>query len=136
MAPTANQFSHGCKMVTEQLKYRILKEAVQNNLLPTALMEKLDIGLEELMDALTSLLEEGCLTLTEGKWIAITDAGREAVTREEEKIKEEGLGEKNYYENFFTRWSGGTVGINEPYMPSIGAMKQIMEGAGKKETSN
>ena len=136
MAPTANQFSHGCKMVTEQLKYRILKEAVQNNLLPTALMEKLDIGLEELMDALTSLLEEGCLTLTEGKWIAITDAGREAVTREEEKIKEVGLGEKNYYENFFTRWSGGTVGINEPYKPSIGAMKQIMEGAGKQETSN
>ncbi len=135
MAPTANQFSHGCKMVTEQLKYRILKEAVQNNLLPTALMEKLDIGLEELMDALTSLLEEGCLTLTEEKWIAITDAGREAVAKVEENA-EEGFGETNYYEDFFTRWSSGTVEINEPYMPSIGAMKQIMEGAGKKETSN
>ena len=136
MAPTANQFSHGCKMVTELLKYRILKEAVQNNLLPTALMKKLDIGLEELMDVLTSLLEEGCLTLTEEKWIAITDAGREAVAREEEKVKEAALGETSYYEDFFTRWSGGTIGINEPYMPSIGAMKQIMEGVGKKETSN
>ena len=136
MAPIVNQFLHGYKMVTEQLRYRILKEAKQNDLLPTALMEKLDVGLEELMDALTSLFDEDCLSLTEGKWIAITEAGREAVAKEEEKVKEEALGEINYFEEFYTRWSGGTVGINEPYMPSIGAMKQIMEGVGKKETSN
>lgn len=122
-------------MATNQLRYRILKDAEQHDLLPTTLMDKLDVALEELMETLTSLLNEGCLSLTEGKWIRITDAGREAVAKEEEKIDEEVIDNTNYYEDFFTRWSG-TVEINEPYLPSIGALKQIMEGVGVKETSN
>jgi predicted transcriptional regulator len=62
-------------MVTEQLKYQILKDAEQQDLLPTALINKYDVSLEWLMEILKSLLNDGFLALTEGKWLRITEKG-------------------------------------------------------------
>lgn len=75
MTQTVSQFLREYKMVIDKLKYQILKDAEQNDLLPTALISKYDVTLERLMDVLKSLLDEGCLALTEGKWLRITEKG-------------------------------------------------------------
>jgi len=122
-------------MDIEGLEYLILQDAAKEDLLPTALISKYDVTLERLMNVLRSLLNDGYLKLTEGKWIRITEKGRQSVTkREEEKVDEIDRWKLNYIEEFFSRNS--TVQVNEPCLPSIEGLKKIMEGEEQKETSN
>jgi predicted transcriptional regulator len=119
-------------MVTEQLKYQILKDAEQQDLLPTALINKYDVSLGWLMEILKSLLNDGLLALTEGKWLRITEKGKLSIA-EEEDVPEDDR-KTSYIEEFFTR--SVTIGVNEPYLPSSITCMKIMEGARQKETSN
>ena len=128
-----NQYLQGYKMVTDQLKYQILKDAEQQDLLPTALINKYDVSLEWLMEILKSLLNDGLLTLTEGKWLRITEKGKQSIA-EEEVVPEEDNRKASYIEEFFTR--SVTIGVNEPYLPSSITCMKIMEGVRQKETSN
>lgn len=122
-------------MDIEGLAYLILQDAVQNDLLPTALISKYDVTLERLIYELSSLLEEGYLSLTDSKWIRITEKGKNSVReREEQELAIIEACKSSYIDEFFT--SGITVGVNEPYLPTIKGLKNIMEGAGLKETSN
>ena len=122
-------------MDIEGLAYLILQDAAQDDLLPTALISKYDVTLEKLMHELRLLLDEGYLSLTDGKWIRITEKGKQSVREKEEqeltKIEE---WKSSFIDEFFSR--GITVGVNEPYLPTIEGLKIIMEGAGLKETSN
>lgn len=122
-------------MDIEGLAYLILQDAVQNDLLPTALISKYDVTLERLIYELSSLLDEGYLSLTDSKWIRITEKGKNSVReREEQELAIIEEWKSSYIDEFFTR--GITVGVNEPYLPTIKGLKNIMEGAGLKETSN
>lgn len=122
-------------MDIDELKYQILMDANQGDLLPTALLSKYDITLEKLMDLLKSLLSGGCLTLTDGKWLRITERGRlDIEEREEQKKEEHNFWKANYLNDFFDR--SNTIEVNEPYLPSLDALKKIMEGEQQKETSN
>lgn len=124
-------------MVTDKLKYQILKDAEQQDLLPTALINKYDVSLEWLMEILKSLLNEGLLALTDGKWLRITERGRQGLSKEskEEKAAEEDENKKmSFIKEFFTR--NVTVGVNEPYLPSSITCMKIMESERQKETSN
>ena len=120
-------------MVTDQLKYQILKDAEQQDLLPTALINKYDVSLEWLMEILKSLLNDGLLTLTEGKWLRITEKGKLSIAEEDITEVEEDR-KTSYIEDFFTR--NVTIGVNDPYLPSSITCMKIMEGARQKETSN
>lgn len=133
MGLNENQYLQGYKMVTEQLKYQILKDAEQQDLLPTSLINKYDVSLEWLMEILKSLLNDGFLALTEGKWLRITEKGKQSIA-EEEDVPEEDERKTSYIEEFFTR--SVTIGVNEPYLPSSITCMRIMEGARQKETSN
>lgn len=128
-----NQYLQGYKMVTDQLKYQILKDAEQQDLLPTALINKYDVSLEWLMEILKSLLNDGLLTLTEGKWLRITEKGKLSIAEEDITEVEEDR-KTSYIEDFFTR--NVTIGVNDPYLPSSITCMKIMEGARQKETSN
>ena len=122
-------------MAIEGLEYQILKDATQEDLLPTAMISKYDVTLERLMYVLRSLLNEGYLALTDGKWIRITEKGRLSVREKEEaEIQELEDWKSSYMDEFFSR--SNTVEVNEPYLPSTEGLKKIMEGAGLKETSN
>ena len=124
-------------MVIDRLKYQILKDAEQQDLLPTALINKYDISLEWLMEILKSLLNEGLLALTDGKWLRITEKGKMSLSKEpkEEETAEVDENKKSsFIEEFFTR--NVTVGVNEPYLPSSITCMKIMEGVRQKETSN
>ena len=135
MVQSGRLYLHVFKMDIDNLKYQILKDAAQENLLPTALITKYDITLERLMQELKSLLDEGYLTLTEEKWIRITEKGKQDLKeKEEEETGKLGAWKSSYIEEFFSR--SNKVEINEPYLPSIEGLKTIMEGAGLKETSN
>ena len=135
MDQRANQYLHGYKMDIEGLEFLILQDAAKEDLLPTALISKYDVTLERLMSVLRSLLNEGYLTLTEGKWLRITEKGKQSIKeKEEEEIREIEAWKSNYVEEFFSR--SNTVEVNEPYLPSTEGLKKIMEGAGLKETSN
>lgn len=135
MVQSVNRYLHGYKMVIEGLEYHILLDAVKENLLPTALISKYDVTLDRLMHSLRSLLCEGYIELTEGKWIRITEKGRQSVTKkEEEQLDEIDLWKSSYIEEFFSRSS--TVQVNEPCLPSIEGLKKIMEGEEQRETSN
>lgn len=130
-----NHYLHVYKMVIKELEFHILQDAVKENLLPTALISKYDVTLDRLMHSLRSLLSEGYIELTEGKWIRITEKGRLSVTKkEEEQLDEIDLWKSSYIEEFFSRSS--TVQVNEPCLPSIEGIKKIMEGEGQRETSN
>ena len=129
-----NRYLQGYKMVTDQLKYQILKDAEQQDLLPTALINKYDVSLEWLMEILKSLLNDGLLTLTEGKWLRITEKGKLSISEEEDITEVEENRKTSYIEDFFTR--NVTIGVNEPYLPSSITCMKIMEGARQKETSN
>lgn len=135
MVQCVNQFLHGYKMVIEGLEYLILQDAAKEDLLPTALISKYDVTLERLMSVLRSLLNEGYLTLTEGKWLRITEKGKQSIKeKEEDVIRQIGEWKSSYIDEFFSR--SNTVEVNEPYLPSTEGIKKIMEGAGLKETSN
>ena len=122
-------------MDIDELKYQILMDANQGDLLPTALISKYDITLEKLMDLLKSLLSGGCLALTDGKWLRITERGRlDIEEKEEQKREEQNFWKANYLNDFFDR--SNTIEVNEPYLPSLDALKKIMEGEQQKETSN
>lgn len=122
-------------MDIDNLEYQILKDAEQGDLLPTALILKYDVTLERLMDVLKSMLDEGYLVLTDGKWLRITEKGEQCVLKTEEETAAEIEHWKScYIDEFFSRSS--TVEVNEPYLPSAEACKIIMEGESKKETSN
>lgn len=122
-------------MDIEGLAYLILQDAVQNDLLPTTLISKYDVTLERLIYELSSLLDEGYLSLTDSKWIRITEKGKNSVReREEQELAIIEEWKSSYIDEFFT--SSITVGVNEPYLPTIKGLKNIMEGAGLKETSN
>ena len=122
-------------MAIEGLEYQILKDATQEDLLPTAMISKYDVTLERLMYVLRSLLNEGYLALTDGKWIRTTEKGRLSVREKEEaEIQELEDWKSSYMDEFFSR--SNTVEVNEPYLPSTEGLKKIMEGAGLKETSN
>lgn len=122
-------------MDIEGLDYNILKDATHEDLLPTALISKYDATLERLMHRLRMLLDEGYLSLSDGKWIRITEKGRQCVKKkEEEEISEIEEWKSIYIESFFCR--SNTVEVNEPYLPSTEGLKKIMEGAGYRETSN
>ena len=129
-------YLHEFRMDIEGMEYLILKDAVQGDLLPTALISKYDVTLERLMSMLKSLLNKGYLTLTEGKWLRITEKGRKRVNKEEEKVDlTEDQWKYSFLDEFFCR-SGCTVEVNEPCLPTIDAIKIIMEGERKEETSN
>jgi len=128
MGPNDSRYLQGYKMVTEQLKYQILKDAEQQDLLPTALINKYDVSLEWLMGILKSLLNDGFLALTEGKWLRITEKGKQSIA--EEDVPEEDDRKTSYIEDFFTR--SVTIGVNEPYLPSSITCMKIMEGAPKR----
>lgn len=132
MGLNGSLYLQGYKMVTEQLKYQILKDAEQQDLLPTALINKYDVSLGWLMEILKSLLNDGLLALTEGKWLRITEKGKLSIA-EEEDVPEDDR-KTSYIEEFFTR--SVTIGVNEPYLPSSITCMKIMEGARQKETSN
>ena len=135
MEPNVNQYLHGYKMVIKGLGYLILKDAAREDLLPTALISKYDVTLERLMYVLKSMLNEGYLTLTDGKWLRITEKGRLSEKEiEESEIQEIEGWKSSYMDEFSSR--NNTVEVNEPYLPSIEGLKKIMEGAGHKETSN
>lgn len=134
MTQTVSQFLREYKMVIDKLKYQILKDAEQNDLLPTALISKYDVTLERLMDVLKSLLDEGCLALTEGKWLRITEKGMLCSIKEIEDVNKTIYGNQNYLAEFFSR--SGSIGVNEPYLPSSETCKKIMEGEKSKETRN
>lgn len=129
-----NQYLQGYKMVTDQLKYQILKDAEQQDLLPTALINKYDVSLEWLMEILKSLLNDGLLTLTEGKWLRITEKGKSNIAEEGVVAEVEEERKTSYIEDFFTR--NVTIGVNEPYLPSSMTCMKIMESERQKETSN
>lgn len=132
MGLNGSLYLQGYKMVTEQLKYQILKDAEQQDLLPTALINKYDVSLGWLMEILKSLLNDGLLALTEGKWLRITEKGKLSIA-EEEDVPEDDR-KTSYIEEFFTR--SVTIGVNEPYLRSSITCMKIMEGARQKETSN
>lgn len=135
MVRKGNQFLHVFKMDIEGLDYNILKDAAHEDLLPTALISKYDATLERLMHRLRLLLNEGYLSLSDGKWIKITEKGKQYVKKkEEEEISEIEKWKSSYKESFFCR--SNTVEVNEPYLPSTEGLKKIMEGAGYRETSN
>ena len=122
-------------MAIEDLEYYILRDAAREDLLPTTLISRYDVTLDRLMRCLRSLLDEGYLMLTEGKWIRITEKGRQIVKeKEEEEIREIEAWKSNYVEEFFSRENA--VEANDPYLPSADGLKNIMEGEGQKETSN
>ncbi len=122
-------------MDIEGLEYLILQDAVKEDLLPTALISKYDVTLERLMSVLRLLLNEGYLALTEGKWLRITEKGKQSIReKEEDEIRQIAEWKSSYLEEFFSR--GNTVEINDPYLPSADGLKNIMEGEGQKETSN
>ena len=122
-------------MDIDNLKYQILKDAEQGELLPTALISKYDVTLERLMDELKAMLREGYLKLTEGNLLSITEVGNQYIIKtEEETAKEIDNWKSSYIDEFFSRSS--TVEVNEPYLPSAGACKIIMEGECQEETSN
>ena len=122
-------------MDIENLEYQILKDAEQEDLLPTALISKYDVTLERLMDVLKAMLREGFLKLTEGNWLSITEVGKQYILKVEEETAEEiDNWKSSYIDEFFSRSS--TVEVNEPYLPSAGACKIIMEGECQEETSN
>jgi len=122
-------------MDIENLEYQILKDAEQEDLLPTALISKYDVTLERLMDVLKAMLREGFLKLTEGNWLSITEVGKQYILKVEEETAEEiDNWKSSYIDDFFSRSS--TVEVNEPYLPSADACKKIMEGESKEETSN
>lgn len=135
MVRKGNQFLHVFKMDIEELDYNILKDATHEDLLPTALISKYDATLEKLMHRLRILLDEDYLSLSDGKWIRITEKGKQYVKKkEEEEISEIEEWKSSYTESFFCR--SNTVEVNEPYLPSTEGLKKIMEGAGYRETSN
>ena len=135
MVQNANQYLHVYKMDIEGLEYLILQDAAKEDLLPTALISKYDVTLERLMSVLRLLLNEGYLTLTEGKWLRITEKGKQGIKeKEEDEIRQIGEWKSSYIDEFFSR--SNTVEVNEPYLPSTEGLKKIMEGAGLKETSN
>lgn len=135
MDQNASRYLHGCKMAIEELEYQILKDAAQEDLLPTALISKYDVTLERLLHVLRLLLDEGYLTLTDGKWIKITEKGKRSVEeKEKEQIKKIEEWKSSYIDEFFSR--SNTIDVNEPCLPSIDSIKRIMEGGGLRETSN
>ncbi len=122
-------------MDINHLEYHILKDAEQGDLLPTALISKYDVTLDRLMDVLKSMLHEGYLILTDGKWLRITEKGEQCIVKTEEEAADEiDNWKSSYIDEFFSRSS--TIEVNEPYLPSAEACKIIMEGESKKETSN
>lgn len=122
-------------MDIEELEFQILRDATQEDLLPTALISKYDVTLERLLHVLRLLLDEGYLTLTDGKWIGITEKGIRSVEEKvEEDIVEIEEWKSSYIDEFFSR--SNTIEVNEPCMPSTDGLKKIMEGAGIQETSN
>lgn len=124
-------------MVIDQLKHQIMKDAEQQDLLPTALINKYDVSLEWLMEILKSLLNDGLLTLTDGKWLRITEKGKLDLSKDpkkEEAPDEDENKKTSFIEEFFTR--NVTVGVNEPYLPSSITCLKIMESERQKETSN
>lgn len=122
-------------MDIDNLKYQILKDAEQGDLLPTALISKYDVTLEKLMDVLKAMLREGYLKLTEGNWLSITEVGKQYIVKTEEETADEiDKWKSSYIGEFFSRSS--TVKVNEPYLPSTEACKKIMEGESQEETSN
>lgn len=132
--PNDNQYLQGYKMVTDQMKYQILKDAEQKDLLPTALINKYDVSLEWLMEMLKSLLNDGFLALTDGKWLRITEKGKSFIAEDEKVTEVEEDRKTSYIEDFFNR--NVTIGINEPYLPSSITCMKIMEGVRQKGTSN
>lgn len=133
MVQTVRLYLEGCKMDIEKLKKQILEDASKEDLLPTSLMSKYDITLNSLMKALRDLLDNGFLTLTDKKWIRISEIGKRTTETKEDnkKYEDEGPG---YYKGFFSR--SNTVEVNEPYLPTIKGLKKLLEGRGLKETSN
>lgn len=122
-------------MDIEGLGYLILQDAGKEDLLPTALISKYDVTLERLMNVLRLLLNEGYLTLTEGKWLRITEKGKQSIKeKEEDEIGQIAEWRSSYIDEFFSR--GNMVEVNEPHLPSTEGLKKIMEGVGQKETSN
>ena len=122
-------------MDIDSLEYQILKDAEQGDLLPTSLISKYDVTLDRLMDVLKSMLDEGYLILTDGKWLRITENGERCIIKTEEETADEiDHWKSSYINDFFSRSS--TVEVNEPYLPSSEACKRIMEGEGQGETSN
>ncbi len=118
-------------MDIDNLEYQILKDAEQGDLLPTALISKYDVTLERLMDVLKSMLYEGCLILTERKWLSITEKGKQYVIKAEEETADKiDNWKSSYIDKFFRRSS--TVEVNEPYLPSAEACKIILGGESQK----
>lgn len=113
-------------------------DANKEDLLPTSLIDKYDVTLGALMQALRELIDEGFLLLTEKKWIRISENGKKEV-KEVKEIEEENKyyiidGTLSYVNSFFDRNSN--VEINKPCLPSTEGLKKIMEGRGQLKTSN
>ena len=86
------------------------------------------------MEILKSLLNDGLLTLTEGKWLRITEKGKSNIAEEDVVAEVEEERKTSYVDDFFTR--NVTIGVNEPYLPSSITCMKIMESERQKETSN
>lgn len=132
------QFLPECKVDIKILKDHILMDANKEDLLPTSLIDKYDVTLGALMQALRELIDEGFLLLTEKKWIRISENGKKEV-KEVKEIEEENKyyiidGTLSYVNSFFDRNSN--VEINKPCLPSTEGLKKIMEGRGQLKTSN
>jgi len=122
-------------MDIDNLKNLILKDAVHEDLLPTAMILKYDVTLEVLMNVLKDLLSEKYLVLTGEKWLRITEKGEQHIEKIDTEMSDRiGYRNSSYIDDFFCR--NICLEVNEPYLPSLEACKKIIEGECQKETSN